>query len=154
MIAILIILIALSSLIITQNFILSFISVLVINSSFLFLIIDNSSYDLIHLYIVINTLILTYLFLNEAKIISSNKRLSKLYNPIRIGIIISLLFGLISVGKRHLIPISQNYIWLSSTVMIIVTIYLVYTILKINKITTVKRKVIIYTLSILVLVPI
>lgn len=151
-IAILIILIALSSLIITQNFILSFMSVLAISSGFLFLIISNKAYDLIHLYIAIQTVILTYLFLNEAKIISSNKRLSQLYNPIRIGIISSLLFGLISVGKRHLIPISQNHIWLSSIVMISVTMYLVYIIIKINEINTVKSKVLIYTLSALILV--
>lgn len=151
-IAILISLIALSSLIITQNFILSFISVLTISGSFLFLIISNNSYDLIHLYIAINTLILTYLFLNEAKIVSSNKRLSQLYNPIRIGIVISLLFGLILVGKRHLTPITQNHIWLSSIVMILVTMYLVYTIMKINEINTVKSKVMIYTLSALILV--
>lgn len=151
-IAILIGLIALSSLIVTQNFILSFISVLAISGSFLFLIISNNSYDLIHLYVAINTLILTYLFLNEAKIISSNKKLSQLYNPFRIGIVISLLFGLISVGKRHLIPISQNYIWLSSIVLFLVTMYLVYTIIKINEINTVKSKAMIYTLSTLILV--
>ena len=150
-IAILISLIALSSLIITQNFILSFISVLAISGSFLFLIISNNSYDLIHLYVAINTVILTYLFLNEAKIISSNKRLSQLYNPIRIGMVISLLFGLISVGKRHLIPISQSHIWVSSIVMILVTMYLVYTIIKINEVNTVKSKVMIYTLSALIL---
>ncbi len=110
-IAILISLIAFSSLIITQNFILSFISVLTISGSFIFLIISNNSYDLIHLYVAINTLILAYLFLNEAKIISSNKRLSQLYNPVRIGLVISLLFGLISIGKRHFNPnISKLYL--------------------------------------------
>jgi hypothetical protein len=151
-IAILISLIALSSLIITQNFILSFFSVITISGSFLFLIISNDSYDLIHLYVAVNTVILAYLFLNEAKIISSNKRLSQLYNPIRIGIVISLLFGLISIGKRHLIPISQNHIWLSSIVMISVTMYLVYVIIQINEINTVKTKMMIYTLSAILLV--
>ena len=150
-IALLIGLIALSSLIITQNFILSFISVLAISGGFIFLITSNNSYDLIHLYIAFNTLILAYFFLNEAKIISSNKRLSQLYNPVRIGLVISLLFGLISIGKTHLIPISQNHIWLSSIVMILVTMYLVYTLLKINEINTVKSKVMIYTLSALIL---
>lgn len=150
-IAILISFIALCSLIITQNFMLSFISVLAISGSFLFLIISNNTYHLIHLYITINTLILTYLFLNEAKIISSSKKLSQLYNPIRIGLVISLLFGLISVGKRDLTPIAQNDIWLSSIVMIFVIFYLVYTILKINKINTVKNKVLTYALSTLIL---
>ncbi|NQX85578.1 MAG: DUF4401 domain-containing protein [Flavobacteriaceae bacterium] len=152
-IAILISLIAISSLIITQNFILSFTSVLAISGSFIFLIISNDSYDLIHLYVAINTLILTYLFLNEAKIISSNKRLSQLYNPVRIGLVVSLLFGLITVGKRHLIPISQNLIWLSSVVMILVTLYLVYKIIKINEVKDFKSKAIIYSLSFLILAP-
>lgn len=152
MIAILISLIAFSSLIITQNFILSFISVLSISVSFIFLIIDNNLYDLIHLYISINTLILTYLFLNEAKIISSSKRISKLYNPVRIGMVISLLFGLILIGKRHLIPISQSNIWLSSIIISLVIMYLVYYIIKINEIKTTKVKVMIYTLSTLILI--
>ncbi|SEE43695.1 protein of unknown function [Tenacibaculum sp. MAR_2010_89] len=150
-IALLISFIALSSLFISQNFILSFISVLVISSSLIFLIIYNNSYDLIHLYISINTLVVTYFFLNEAKIISSDNRLSMLYNPVRIGLVISLLFGLISVGKKHLIPISQSHIWLSSIVIILVTMYLVYTIVKINEIKTIKSKMMIYILSALIL---
>lgn len=150
-IVILLSLIALSSLIITQNYILSFISVLTISGNFLFLIISNNSYNLIHLYIAVYTLILAYLFLNEAKILSLHKKLSILYNPLRIGIVISLLFGLISIGKRYLIPISQNYIWLSSIVMILVIIYLVSIIIKINEISTVKNKVMIYALSALIL---
>jgi hypothetical protein len=152
-IAILISLIAFCSLIIAQNFILSFISVLAISGSFLFLIISNNSYDLIHLYVAINTFIIIYFFLNEAKIISSNKKLSKLYNPIRIGLVISLLFGLISVGKRHLVPISQNLIWLSSVVMILVTLYLVFKIIKINQVKAFKSKALIYSLSLLILAP-
>ncbi len=151
MIAILISLIAFSSLLITQNFMLSFISILTINSSFIFLITSNYSYDFIHLYTAINTLLLTYVLLNEAKIISLNKRLSQLYNPMRIGLVISLLFGLISIGKKDLMPLSQNLIWLSSMVMALVTLYLINTIIKINEINTVKSKVIIYTLSLLIL---
>ena len=151
-ITLLISVIALSALIITQNFVLSFISVITISGSFIFLIIFNDSYNLIHLYIAVNTLVLAYLFLNEAKIISSNKQWSKLYNPVRIGLVISLLFGLITVGKRYLIPVSQNYIWLSSIVMILVIMYLVYSIIKINEIKDVKSKVIIYSLSTLILI--
>lgn len=151
-IAILIGIIALCSLFITQNYILSFISVLAISGSFLTLIISNDLYGLIHLYIGVCTLLLTYLFLNEAKIISLNRKLSKLYNPIRIGLIISLLFGLITIGKRHLIPISQNHIWFSSIVMIFVIIYLVYIISRINGIESIKSKILIYSLSGLMLI--
>jgi hypothetical protein len=151
-IAILIGIIALCSLFITQNYILSFISVLAISGSFLTLIISNDLYGLIHLYIGVCTLLLTYLFLNEAKIISLNRKLSKLYNPIRIGLITSLLFGLITIGKRHLIPISQNHIWFSSIVMIFIIIYLVYIISRINEIESLKSKILIYSLSGLMLI--
>ncbi|MEE9364382.1 MAG: DUF4401 domain-containing protein [Cellulophaga sp.] len=150
-IILLICIIAISSLIITQNFILSFISILTISACLLTLIISNDLHDLIHLYITVSTLLLTYLFLNEAKIISFSKKLSKLYNPIRIGLIISLLFGLIIIGKRHLTPISQNNIWLSSIVIILVIIYLIYTIVKINEIEAIKNKVLVYSLSSLIL---
>ena len=151
-IIILISIIAISSLFITQNYILSFISVLTIFGSFLTLIISNDLYNLIHLYIAVNTLVLTYFFLREANIISSNKKLAKLYNPVRIGLVFSLLFGLVAIGKRHLMPISQNYIWLSSVVMIFVIIYLVYIISKINEIESRKSKMLIYSLSCLMLV--
>lgn len=144
--------IALCSLITTQNFMLSFISVLTISGSMLALIVSNDLYDLIHLYIAVSTFLLTYFFLNEAKIISSNEKLSKLYNPMRIGLIVSLLFGLITIGKRHLVPITQNHIWLSSVVMSLVIMYLIYTIIKINEIEVVKSKVLIYVLCSLILI--
>ena len=152
-IALLISIIALSSLFITQNYILSFISVLVIATSFLTLIISNNLFNLIHLYIAVNTLALTYLFLNEAKIITSNRKLSRLYDPMRIGLIISLLFGLIAIGKRGLVSISQNYIWLSSIVIIFAILFLVYKIYKINEIQSAKSKRLIYSLSFLILLP-
>lgn len=144
---------AFSSLIMTQNFILSFISILAISGGFLTLIVYNEAYSLIHFYIAFYTFILTYIFLYEAQIMTSHKKLSKLYNSMRIGLIFSLLFGLIAIGKRDLIPLSQNYIWVSSVFIIFAILYLVYTILKINDIEIQKNKVLIYLLSGLLLTP-
>jgi uncharacterized membrane protein len=144
-------LIAFSSLIITQNFILPFISILTMSGSIIFLICANDANDLIHLYITAYTVGLAYIFLHEGNIISSSNRLSKLYNPLRIGIIFSLLFGLISIGKRHLIPITQEYIWISSIVIISVILYVVSIIIKMNEISSTKSKVVIYVLSSLTL---
>ncbi len=139
--------IAFGCLFINQNYILSFISTLLIGGSCMFLILNSNAYDLIHLYIAVNTLVLVYCFLNEAKIISSHKKGLQLYNPIRIGLIGTLLFGLIAIGKRDLIPITENRIWLSSVVMILVTLYLVHMILKINGVTSVKSKASVYVMS-------
>lgn len=143
--------IAMSALFITQNYILSFISVLTVAGSVLVLILSNELYQLMHLYIALTALILSYVFLNEAKIISTGTTLSKLYNPVRIGVLFSLLFGLVIIGKKHLIAIPQNYIWISSIVMILVLSYLVSRIVKINDITSHKNKMIIYALSGLIL---
>nr|WP_299340198.1 DUF4401 domain-containing protein [Allomuricauda sp.] len=147
-------LIGLSALFFTQNYILSFISILVINGSWLTLILSNDVYDLVHKYIIIHTLLLTYFFLNEAKLISLNKKVSKLYNPIRIGLIVSLLFGLVAVGKRQLIPVSEDFIWISSVVLFAVIMYLAGIIMKINAIKNNKNKAIIYLLTALLLIPI
>ncbi|PKH51984.1 DUF4401 domain-containing protein [Tenacibaculum sp. Bg11-29] len=148
----LICLIAISSLFITQNYILSFIAILTVNCCFLYLITFYHVYDIIHLYIGLSILILTYLFLNEAKLIATNIKISKLYAPCRIGFIISLLIGLIAFDRENLFFISQNNIWLSSITLIIVNIYLVYIILKIIEVKTLTNKLVIYTLTSLILI--
>ncbi|MCF6308708.1 MAG: DUF4401 domain-containing protein [Flavobacteriaceae bacterium] len=145
--------IAVSSLFITQNYMLSFISILTINGSLLALIASNNLYSLIHLYIAINTALLVFIFLNEAKIITYNKKFSKLYNPSRIAIVISLLTGLIVVGTKDFLPISTNIIWISSLVFFVAIIYLISKIVSVLQIETAKNKNLIYLLSGIILIP-
>ncbi|MGJ8743373.1 DUF4401 domain-containing protein [Polaribacter sp.] len=143
--------IAICSLCITQNYLLSLISILTIFGCCLSLIVSNKLYNLVHLYIAFTTLIMCYLFLNEAKIIVTHQKLSKLYNPVRIGLILSLLFGLVAIGKKNVLPIQENYLWLSSIIMIMVILYLVSIIIKINQIKAIKSKILIYSLSFFIL---
>ena len=157
-ICVIFILIAFASIAIAQSYILSFISMLIINGSILTLIIYNKGYDLIHIYVSVLALALAYFYLNEAKIITANKALSKLYSPIRIGLTFSFLAGLILVGltplhKEGLIPMSPNYIWLSSVVIIAVIIYLLHTLFKVLNITKILLKSVIYIFAILTLLP-
>jgi hypothetical protein len=146
--------IAMLSLFVMQNYILSFIAILTISGSFFTYIIYNGFYNLIHLYIAVHVLMLTFVFLNESKLIHFSPKIAKLYPPIRIGLIVSLLFGLIAIGKKDLILILPNYIWLSSIVMIFVILYLVHIIIKITKIESAEGKVLIYALTCLTLIPI
>lgn len=146
--------IAFVSLFIAQNFILSFVNVLLINAGFLVLILLYDAYNLVHLYIAVNVVALAFLVLNEAKVICANNILTRLYNPLRIGLIISLLFGLIAIGKRFLTPISQEYIWLSSIASIGVGMYLVHKIIKINQVSDVKTRAMVYVLTTLAFAPI
>jgi len=152
-ISVVFIFIALLSLGIVQNYIISFISILIINGSILTLIISNEGYNLIHIYVAALALIVTYVFLKEAKIISTNKALSKLYNPIRIGSIFSLLSGLIILGKKGVLPIPTDYIWLSSIIFVSAIIYLLSYLFEVLDITKIQHKAGIYIFSVLLLLP-
>lgn len=138
---------------ITKNYILSFISVLTINGCFIYLIIDNDSYSLIHVYDAILLVLLTFVFLNEARLLAEKLFPSKLYNPIRIGLMISLITGLVFVGQRGIFDFGIKYIWASSIITIPLTIYIISIIVKTIGITKTKSLYIIYTLSILFLIP-
>ena len=152
-ICILFIIIAFSSIVIAQNYILSFISTLIISGSILSLILLNDTYGLIHIYIAAFVAIIAYFFLNEAKIITANNLLSKLYNPIRIGLTFSFLAGLAFVGKKGLLPVSTNYIWLSSIATISAVIYLLFRLFEILNINKTQHKVGIYIFAVLALLP-
>lgn len=153
LITLIILTIALASLFITQNYMLSFISILTINTCLLLLLISNKLYSLIHLYIAFNTVLLVIVFLNEAKILIANKKLSKLYNPLRIGLIVSLLAGLIAIGSKEFIPISTNIIWISSLVFFAAILYLVSKIMLVFNLLSVKNKNLIYLLTAIILIP-
>lgn len=148
-----IMIIAFCSLIINQNYINSFISVLIVNGSILSLIMFNKNFDLIHLYISALAIVLTFVFLKEAKIITTGRKLSKLYNPFRIGLVFSFLTDLVFLGKKGLIPLSSNYIWGSSIITISVLFYLISVLFKIIPVKSLKDKVIIYSICFLMLLP-
>ncbi len=152
-ICILFIIIAFLSIVIAQNYILSFISVLIINSSILSIILLNGRYDLIHIYIASLVTIITYFFFNEAKIIKINGFLSKIYDSIRIGLVFSFLAGLVLVGKKGLLPVSTDYIWLSSIATISAVIYLLSNLFEILNINKIQHKAGIYIIAVLALLP-
>lgn len=151
--SIIFIIIALGSLSVVQNYILSFVSVLIINGSILTLIISNKGYDVIHIYVSVLALTLTYIFLKEAKIITTNNALSKLYNPIKIGLIFSFLLGLVILGKKGILPVSPDYIWLSSIVIISLIVYLISVLFDVLNITESRHKIGIYIFAVLTLLP-
>lgn len=152
-ISIIFIIVALVSLSIVQNYILSFVSVLIINASILTLIISNNTYNLIHLYVSVLALTMTYIFLKEAKLITTNKAFSKLYNPVRIGLIFSFISALVFLGKKGLLPVTPDYIWLSTIIIVSAIIYLLSYLFDVLNITKIQHKAGIYILSVLLLFP-
>lgn len=146
-----ILVVSLLTILVNQTYMLSFIAIITISSCLLAFIILNKSYEFFHLYNISIAYTLAYIILNEAKIITFNKKLSKLYDPIRIGLIFSLLFGLIILVNRKMFEMPTSFIWLSSVLLLIGVMYLVSQIIKRMDITNKKQQVIIYILSVLVL---
>lgn len=153
LISILFIIISIVVLIITQNYILSFVSILVISGSILFLIINTDSYAMIHGYNAIALVLMTYVFLNEAKIITTDIRLSKLYNPLRSALLLSVLMGLACVGKKGLFDTHLHNIWSTSLVSIPLTIYVISVIIRVIGIAGARARFYIFGICALILLP-
>lgn len=149
----LVITIALCSLFVVQNYILSFISILIIASGFLVFIFSKDLFELLHFYTAFYALALAYCSFNEPQFFTSGLKVSKIYGPLRIGLIFSLLFGLVAVGNYRLAPMSQNLNWISSLVHISIILYLVGPITKTLGVDSKNTKIWIYTLTCLTLLP-
>lgn len=145
----LVIVIALALLMATHNYIIAFISVIVINGAMLAWI-DKNALDAVNIYLSYNAFIMTFFFLNEARIITYNAKASELYDSIRIGLVISFVFGLIMSSSGYM---PQSSIWLSSVIIILTLLYVVHIILKINKIELLRQQIFVYLLTATILVP-
>ncbi|MER3375766.1 MAG: DUF4401 domain-containing protein [Allomuricauda sp.] len=145
--------VALCSLFIVQNPILSFFALLIISGGLLTLIVSNDVYGLVHLYINLHAFALTYVFLNESSILTSDLKLVKLYDPLRIALVFSLLFGLVATIKQEFFFLSKNHFWISSLVIILILMYVVHSLLKTFEVSTLKTKIGVYLFSALTLLP-
>lgn len=151
--AIIVILMGLCTLYVTQNFMLSFVAAVTISSSVLSMIFTNRVFYMAHVYIGCNAVLLVYWILHEAKIIAQRNKLSKLYDPLRIALIVSFLLGLIVIGKKGIIPIVHNTVWLSTILLAPAVAYTIYQTIRALKVTSPQTKIAIYSLSVLFLVP-
>jgi len=147
---------AIATLALTQTYALSFLSVLIINISVLVLISHNVKYTYIHVYTSAMAILLAGWMLKEADIVTVpiprlRKTLSRLYNPIRIGLVFSFLFGLTFLGKRGLFPIT--YVWASSITTIAAVLYLIYQLCETLHIKPLQHKLIVLGISALALLP-
>lgn len=130
MISIILLVMGLASLFITQAYMLSFLAVLLINGCLLFLIFENKAYNLIHAYIAFSAGAITYWFLYEARLLSSNAIVSKLYYPVRIALVISYVVALSTIGAKNAMEIDISTVWFSSIFTIPMTIYVIISIAK------------------------
>ncbi len=144
-------LIAFCSVMITQNYIISFISTVVFFGSIIGWISMHHFYQSIQAYVSGVAIITVFWILNEAKIISTGRKLSLLYNPVRMGLIISFLAGIFFMGVKGIFPVSISYPWITSIVIIAGTLYVIFYVCRLLEVNSTMRKVSVYAMSLLIL---
>lgn len=145
------IIIAIAAILLVQNYIFSFVSFLIVNGCFFNYIAEQKNHDFIHIYVLTNTIFITYTFLNEAKIIAISPKLSKLYNPFRISLIISFLVGLVFIDMAK--DLGEKYIWISSFTIILAILVFLTHLFPILNISMPLSKVVLSLITLLLLSP-
>jgi MFS family permease len=145
--------VALLTLVIIQNYIFSFISLLIINGSLLAMILFGRSNNLIHLLLVAQVVAIVYLFLHESTFLSAGVKIAKLYQPVRTGMAISFLGGLVLIGKRGLIATDSYYALVTSISMILALLYVAFSLLSVLKVARQNDKALVYGIAILMFLP-
>ncbi|MBO9562609.1 MAG: DUF4401 domain-containing protein [Niastella sp.] len=145
--------IGLATLAIVQNYILSFLAVLTVNGALICLILFNNQYSSLHFYIAIVTIGLITFMLQEANLITGGKKLSRLYNPIKLGLLFSVLAAYVLVSTKGLFSFSIHFNLVSSIAAIGSIFYVLQRLLQLFNIQRTDTKVLIYLPVALVLIP-
>ncbi len=146
------ILLSLLTLFIVHNFALSFLAVLIINGSIMFILQENHLSEGLYIYIAILTAAFDYLLFKEAKIITLGAKLCRLYRPVRIALLFSLIGALIVAKFFHLAEWTLGGL-LPSLVAIAAILYLVLHIVSLLDVRDAKYLRAIYTFVMLLLLP-
>lgn len=153
LICVLFIVLALATLRVLQNYIISLFAVLIINGSIIGIILYEQVLELLLLYVGILAIGMTYVLLNEGKLITSHRIISRLYNPLKIGLILSFLSGLICVGVKDILSSSINYVWVASIIILAVLVYAITVLFKVLGINDHKMKCSVSIITVVVLLP-
>lgn len=130
-----------------------FIAVLVLNGSLLSLIFSHEVYPLTHGLIALLALVLTFLSLNEARLIAASRRFALVLGPVRMGVIFSLVMTLALFVHQKFFSTTITYFWVSSLILMACLLLLVYRVLRDVAILSPKTKLVIYTCAVLLLAP-
>lgn len=145
--------IGVGTLFVNRTYILTFLAVLLITGSLLFLIFQNEATNLLHVYLVGITLLLLFVYFKEAKLTILHKALSRLYNPIRVALVFSLIAGLVLTKDFERTGSVLDRPWITSSLLVIFMLFVVHRIMKIIKIEEMNRQMIGYLITLCLLAP-
>lgn len=146
-------LVGIVTLVLSRNYMLNVLSILMINGSLVYfshLLKFPSAY---HVIVGLNVSLLCYFMLWESKVLSSGQFFNIRYNAIRIGLIFSLLIGLLIFPNFTYLYRTELTLWMSSVIMAIAIFYTVYLLIKRYEVQVDTNQVLIYLLTLVFLVP-
>lgn len=146
-------LLAVLSLLVTPGYLLSFVAVLMVNGSLLTLLMNEYREHYILVLIPLQAWLLALWYYNEAGILTARNLLSRIYYPVRTGMVFALVMTLIFIGKRGLLPFSHAYYWLTSISIFGTIFYVLHNLFETLDVRSLKRKWSIYAVVICVLLP-
>lgn len=147
---------ALCVLFLVQSYILSFISVLIINGSIFAFAEIHQAFALTCALIILQAVITTFMFLQEVKIITKSRVLSKLYDPVRTGMVFSFIFTLACFGFKSFFRIEDGedyYSLIPSVIIIISILYVISDLFRTLQVNNTTYKSLVYVLTALFLLP-
>ncbi|WP_439881161.1 DUF4401 domain-containing protein [Pontibacter sp. MBLB2868] len=118
------------ALLLSRSAISVFMAVLVLNGSLLGLIFLQKLYDLSHVLLVVLGTTLTYMSLNESKLVASSSKLNLKYGSLRMGVIFSLVATLGLLVHQKFLSTSIEHYWVSSLALSVCLLLLVYKVLQ------------------------
>lgn len=140
-------------LLLSQNYVLSFASTLVVNGSLICLIQSSKLHELLHVHIACLALLLCYLILQEAKVLSSGKAIAAKYGPIRTGLLFSFVSSLLLVNTNFFVQLAPETRWISTALCIVLLCYVVTRLFNTLSISSLPSKLLILALVALTLAP-
>jgi uncharacterized membrane protein len=128
-----------------RNYVLVFAALITINASIIMIIVSNDFFYLIHAYTIALTILTVFIFLNEAKLITTKR--GNLYPPLRIALLLSLISILFIASNSNLLGFHIPYPFISSIVSIFAVLLIIKKVLTILGINNQSQKVLIYLSS-------
>ncbi|MBC5774259.1 DUF4401 domain-containing protein [Pontibacter sp. KCTC 32443] len=145
--------IALVFILVSGSTVLLFFATLVFWGSLISLPLIHELPELLYVHVGVMVAILTYLSLNEAKLIAQHPRLAKLYAPVRIGLVFAFIGLLIMLAHHSFLVKGIEHLWLASLLLIGVLLLVLRRIMQDTGVTDIKTQLIVYTCCIAILVP-
>jgi hypothetical protein len=140
-------------LVVTANTILNLLAVLVLNGSLAGIIFLYKAFNLMHGYIGLAAALLTYMSLREAELISRGNWLNRVYRPVRIGLILTLVAALVLLVHQQMLSSGITHYWLSGIFLIAALLYVVSKVIRQAAVTDQKLELLLYGCCCLVLAP-